>query len=64
MAGVAQPHLILQGREDRIIPLAEVVRMTSIVPEAELRILESIGHSATIEAPDAFCALAVAFLLA
>jgi non-heme chloroperoxidase len=64
LAGVAQPHLIIQGREDRIIPLAEVVTMTSLVPDAELRILEGIGHSATIEAPDAFCALAVAFLLA
>ena len=64
LAGVAQPHLIIQGREDRIIPLAEVVTMTSLVPDAELRILEGIGHSATIEAPDAFCALAAAFLLA
>ena len=64
IAGVDHPHLIIQGREDRIIPLSEVTAMTTLLRRAELEILDGIGHSPNVEAPDAFCARVTAFLLA
>jgi non-heme chloroperoxidase len=63
MAGVRHPHLIIRG-EKSFIPLEEVTEMTKIIPDTELRILDGIGHSANIEAPDQFCDRVLDFLLA
>jgi pimeloyl-ACP methyl ester carboxylesterase len=63
MTGVTQPHLVVHGREDRIIPLPAVTAIPAIVQNAEIRLLDGIGHSPNIEAPETFCALALDFLL-
>jgi pimeloyl-ACP methyl ester carboxylesterase len=63
VASLAQPHLIIQGSDDRIIPLAEVKAMTTILPSAKLKILDGIGHSPNLEAPADFSELVTDFLL-
>lgn len=62
MAGIDHPHLIVQGRLDRIIPLAEVQAMTAIVRHATLEILDGVGHSPNVECPERFAELVMEFL--
>jgi pimeloyl-ACP methyl ester carboxylesterase len=62
VAEIAHPHLILYGCLDRVIPLAEVQAMTTIVRNTTFRIIEGIGHSANVERPELFAELVIEFL--
>lgn len=54
----AHPRRILWGSEDAWIPRADVEEMADRMPRCELEVVEGIGHSLNVEAPD-LCARAV-----
>jgi 3-oxoadipate enol-lactonase len=49
---ITTPVLVIAGREDESFPLPELRRMAEAIPEAELVIVEEVGHLAAYEAPD------------
>jgi 2-hydroxy-6-oxo-octa-2,4-dienoate hydrolase len=63
VAGLPHPTLILQGREDRVIPMEMALRLATRIPRAELHLFGQCGHWVQAERPDAFVALTLAHLL-
>jgi pimeloyl-ACP methyl ester carboxylesterase len=59
---VANPTLIVWGREDRIVPVSCGEQYRRLMPGATLRVLERCGHLPPLEQPDAFARLVVEFL--
>jgi pimeloyl-ACP methyl ester carboxylesterase len=59
---VANPTLIVWGREDRIVPVACGEQYRSLLRNARLSVLERCGHLPPIEQPDAFARLVSEFL--
>jgi len=53
-ARLAQPTLVLWGREDRFLPLARSAVLLRAVPHARLVVLEGCGHLPMVERPEAF----------
>lgn len=53
-ARVTMPVLILGGRKDRMIPVAEQKKLHQKLPHSELVILEEAGHNSFVDQPDAF----------
>lgn len=51
---VVAPVLLVWGREDRILPLAGGQQLAEGLSDAELVVLDDVGHCAMFEAPDAF----------
>lgn len=51
LADITQPTLILQGREDQVIPLEVAERLHQGLPHSELKILEKSGHAAVWDSP-------------
>ena len=47
------PTLVLWGREDRLVPLAHGEAYSAGIPGARLVVLDGVGHSPLLEAPDA-----------
>ena len=60
------PHetLIVHGREDRVIPLANSLRLLELIPAAQLHVFGHCGHWTQIERADAFGDLLAGFLTA
>lgn len=60
----ALPHetLVVHGREDRVIPLANSYRLMELVPRAELHVFGRCGHWTQIEQATAFNRLVLDFL--
>jgi 2-hydroxy-6-oxo-octa-2,4-dienoate hydrolase len=60
----AIPHetLIIQGREDRVIPLDNAYRLFSLIERSELHVFGRCGHWSQIEWADDFNAQLVRFL--
>jgi 4,5:9,10-diseco-3-hydroxy-5,9,17-trioxoandrosta-1(10),2-diene-4-oate hydrolase len=56
------PTLLTWGREDRVNPLDGAMVALKLIPKAELHVFPRCGHWAQIEAADAFCEVATAFL--
>lgn len=52
LPGFSVPTLVLVGAEDRWIPTSMIERTLAELPNAELRVLEGLGHLAHEEAPD------------
>ncbi len=50
---VAQPVLILWGREDRVTPVSFGERMLHVLPDADLVVLPRCGHLPMVEVPRA-----------
>jgi non-heme chloroperoxidase len=48
---IKQPHLVLWGEEDNIIPREDMVEMTKLLPDCQLRIIKDTGHCLNIENP-------------
>jgi pimeloyl-ACP methyl ester carboxylesterase len=46
------PTLIVHGRHDRLIPVANAELLAERIPSARLRILEDSGHLYPTEQPD------------
>ena len=53
LRGAALPALILCGRHDRLCPLERHTLMASLIPGAELKVIEDAGHLPTLEQPEA-----------
>jgi pimeloyl-ACP methyl ester carboxylesterase len=59
---VANPTLIIWGREDRVVPVECGEQYRRSLPNATLTVLERCGHLPPIEQPDAFARLVLDFL--
>jgi len=59
---IAQPTLILHGREDQVIPPENAHRLFALIPDAELHMFGKCGHWTQIEHADAFNRLVEDFL--
>jgi pimeloyl-ACP methyl ester carboxylesterase len=59
---VANPALIVWGREDRIVPVQCGEQYRRLLPNATLSVLERCGHLPPIEQPDAVARLVIDFL--
>lgn len=60
---IAQPTLLIHGREDRVIPLAETSwRLLHLIPDAQLHVFSRCGHWTQIEQTKPFCQQVVSFL--
>ncbi len=56
------PTLVVWGREDRLLPPSEGLRLASQIPGAKLVVLPEAGHVPQEEAPEAFSREVAAFL--
>jgi pimeloyl-ACP methyl ester carboxylesterase len=59
---VANPTLIVWGRDDRIVPVECGEQYRRLMPNATLSVLERCGHLPPLEHPDAFARLILDFL--
>ncbi len=48
---ITVPTLVVAGREDALIPLADAEDMALAIPDARLRVLDQAGHLVTMERP-------------
>jgi pimeloyl-ACP methyl ester carboxylesterase len=64
IAGLQHETLIVHGREDRVIPLANAYRLMELLPSAQLHVFSRCGHWTQIEWADEFNALIGRFLTA
>jgi len=62
IAGVQAPTLVLWGGRDRIAPLRNARVLATSLPNAELEIFESSGHTPMDDVPQAFGARVYGFL--
>lgn len=49
---VQAPTLVVWGRQDRIVPVRHAARTAHAVPDARLLVLDEVGHTAQMEAPE------------
>ena len=52
LPGIAVPTLVVHGRHDRVIPVANAHLIAERIPGARLRILEESGHLYPTEEPE------------
>jgi pimeloyl-ACP methyl ester carboxylesterase len=64
LARIAVPSLVLCGREDHVTLLAWNEEMASLIPGAELDVIEHCGHLPTLEQPEEVNAALRRWLLA
>jgi pimeloyl-ACP methyl ester carboxylesterase len=57
IAALPHPTLVVHGREDRVIPLANSLRLLELVPDVRLHVFGRCGHWTQIEHSDAFVRL-------
>ncbi len=65
MAGLAAyqaPTLLIHGRDDRVVPLENSLKLVSLVPNSQANIFNRCGHWTQIEHADAFNGLVDVFL--
>jgi 2-hydroxy-6-oxo-octa-2,4-dienoate hydrolase len=62
IAAITAPTLVVHGREDRVIPLANSYRLLELVPHAQLHVFGHCGHWSQIEWADEFAGLVADFL--
>jgi pimeloyl-ACP methyl ester carboxylesterase len=51
-ARVQAPTLIVWGRQDRLVPLRYAPRTARAIPDSRLLVLDGVGHTAQMEAPE------------
>jgi len=56
------PTLVINGKEDKVVPLANAYRFLELIPDSWGWIVPHCGHWAMIEHPDAFARACLAFL--
>jgi 2-hydroxy-6-oxo-octa-2,4-dienoate hydrolase len=59
---LAHPTLVVHGRDDRVIPLANALHLLEVIPRAELHVFGQCGHWTQIEHAASFGALLTEFL--
>jgi protocatechuate 4,5-dioxygenase alpha subunit len=52
LPNIACPTLVMVGRQDRWSPLAQHEEMASVIPNAELVVIEDSGHMSLLEQPE------------
>lgn len=52
LPNIACPTLVMVGRQDRWSPLAQHEEMASLIPNAELVVIEDSGHMSLLEQPE------------
>jgi 3-oxoadipate enol-lactonase len=60
--GIRGPTLVLCGAEDRITPPALSEELASVIPGAQLEVIERAGHLSNMERPDEFNRLVADFV--
>lgn len=60
--GITAPTMIVWGREDRILPVAQAETARQLIASAQLRILEECGHLPMVEKAQEFNELLLGFL--
>lgn len=56
------PVLVLWGREDTILPVAQAARFGQLIPRASVHVLDRCGHAITLDCPEPATALMRDFL--
>lgn len=51
---ITTPTLLIWGRDDRILPVAQAEELASSLPDARLVVLDGVGHCPMFERPDEF----------
>lgn len=59
-----QPVLVVWGRYDRLVPIADGERLLRAVPHARMQVIEQCGHCPQLEQPDRFLTAVEPFLRA
>jgi pimeloyl-ACP methyl ester carboxylesterase len=59
---VKAPTLVINGSEDRLVPLPAVRRLVSRCPGFELEVINGIGHVPMMEAPESFMSVIQSWL--
>ncbi len=62
IARLPHPTLVVHGRDDRVIPLANALHLLDVVPDVRLHVFGRCGHWTQIEHADAFVRLLIDFL--
>jgi pimeloyl-ACP methyl ester carboxylesterase len=62
LSGVNVPTLVVWGRGDRLIPLADGIRLRDAIRGARLVVLERCGHEPQVECPQRFDDVLIRFL--
>jgi pimeloyl-ACP methyl ester carboxylesterase len=62
LGDVACPTLLVWGREDNLVPVADADKFEELIPNARKVIFEDTGHCAMIERPETFNDLVLDFL--
>jgi pimeloyl-ACP methyl ester carboxylesterase len=61
LADIDMPTLVVHGRNDMLVPVADSVWLSQRLPDAELEIFEDTGHLAMLERPIRFNKLLLRF---
>lgn len=59
---IVHPTLVIHGTEDGLSPVENAEQLSAHIPSARLELLDGVGHSPNVEAPDQFNGLIRAFL--
>src|ERR671933_2253012 len=49
VGNITSPTLVIHGRDDRYVPVANAAALAEVIPNAKLRVLEDAGHLVFIE---------------
>ncbi|MGO4350577.1 alpha/beta hydrolase [Rhizobium sp. RAF36] len=60
--GFEKPALLIWGKEDSVTPLAQGEEIASLLPKAQLSVLDGVDHIPQIEAPEKTASLIAAFM--
>lgn len=61
---IAQPALVIHGRDDRIVPLSNSIKLHSLIQKSDLHVFGQCGHWTQIEKKDQFVKLVMDFFAA
>jgi len=59
---IRKPTLIIWGRDDKLVPLAQGTRLAGDIQRSTLVVLANVGHSPHLEAPEVVLHLVLPFL--
>jgi pimeloyl-ACP methyl ester carboxylesterase len=57
-AAIACPVIVVHGNDDQLVPIAHSRHTASLIPGAELRILQGVGHLSLVDSLPAIAAAA------
>ncbi len=58
---ITQPALVIHGRDDRIVPLSNSLKLHSLIQKSDLHVFGECGHWTQIEKKDQFAKLVMDF---